>query len=396
MKSLLSTFFASLLTVAALPAVQGAIATPPAPVAAPRPVAIFTTVKISMTSPPNPVEVFTNDFTTKILSSGFTIIDPKILTNALSANTPANPNESAVDRAFADQTSALRLAQTVGAQYVLLLSLDSLGAEDRGFNGYGVNVIAKVLNLRASYRLCDATHGGALLGDSVTATTTIPSTTNLSVFNPDVVNQLMQDAATQLAESFVRKANNINLPSVAPEGPVEFSVTCTMGDLVIPDILRAPDGSVVVGPSAYTVSPVDVTVALNGAVVGSAPGTFKGVNGLSKLRLTREGFKDWENMVNLSPGFKLNVAMQMSDAGYARWQQSIGFLQSLKTNTKLTDAQVQEVLGIAQMFRQSGLRLDQRSDVKIDANQFPAIQQNYQSLFSAPPALPGVVTPPAK
>jgi len=381
---------ATVLTGLAGPMASAAVA-PTSLAPASRPVAIFTTVGTT-TTVGGKLPAFQNAFATRILGNGFTVIDPKTVTNAVSslnAGSPANP----VDAAFADQTSALRLAQNLGAQYLILLSFDSYGIDSRAFTGYGVNVLAKMATLRASYRVCDATHGGAFFGDTATAQQTVPETANLTVINDDLLNSLVDDVGSQLAESFTRKANGQFLPAAAPEGMVDFSVTCTMADLVIPDILRAPDGQVVVGPLAYTVHPVDVTVALNGAVVGSAPGSFKGPAGLSKLRLTREGFKDWENIVSLSPGFKLSVAMQMSDAGMARWQQSVAFLQNLKSGTKLTDADVQKIQGIAEMFRQSGLRVDQRSDIKVNADEFPVIQQNYQSLFSTPPLIPGVVAP---
>ena len=63
------------------------------------------------------------------------------------------------------------------------------------------------------------------------------------------------------------------------------------------------------------VQPLDVTVELDGIAIGSAPGTFQAFPGLHKLRLSREGFKDWERTVNIYAGQKLRVALQMSDAG---------------------------------------------------------------------------------
>jgi hypothetical protein len=159
-----------------------------------------------------------------------------------------------------------------------------------------------------------------------------------------------------------------------------------MADIVLPDVMQDPNGQYSIKPLAYTVSPLDVTVELNGLALGSAPGNFTGPAGISKLRLSRQGFKTQDLTVNLSPGFKLRVALQMDDSGYARWQQSIAFLQGLKTDAKITDADAERIRGIAQMFRQSGLRVDERSDINITGNQTPVIQQVNQSLFSTPPA----------
>ncbi|MGA2052598.1 MAG: hypothetical protein ABSH19_04730, partial [Opitutales bacterium] len=61
----------------------------------------------------------------------------------------------------------------------------------------------------------------------------------------------------------------------------------------------------------------------------------------------------------------------------------------------------ERIRGIAQMFRQSGLRLDQTSNVTVTANQLPPVQQVYPSLFSTPApvwgaqAIPAASNPPA-
>ncbi|MFM8880280.1 MAG: hypothetical protein ACKOKG_14285 [Verrucomicrobiota bacterium] len=58
----------------------------------------------------------------------------------------------------------------------------------------------------------------------------------------------------------------------------------------------------------------------------------------------------------------------MSEAGYTRWKDNIGFLQNLEVNRKLTDAQVKAVEGFAKMLEQSGSRVDLREDAKVQIN----------------------------
>jgi hypothetical protein len=98
--------------------------------------------------------------------------------------------------------------------------------------------------------------------------------------------------------------------------------------------------------------------------IGSAPGKFKVSPGVTKMKIRREGFKDWDSTVNFSDGQKFNVALQMSDAGYTRWKDNTTFLFGLKTGEKLTDAVVKVAEGFAQTLRQSGYRVDTKTDVK--------------------------------
>ena len=78
------------------------------------------------------------------------------------------------------------------------------------------------------------------------------------------------------------------------------------------------------------------TVEIDGIAVGTAPGQIQAKAGLHKLRVVREGYKPWERTVNFTNGQTLNVGLEMSDAGYARWKESPAFINDLKNGAKLT------------------------------------------------------------
>jgi len=94
------------------------------------------------------------------------------------------------------------------------------------------------------------------------------------------------------------------------------TITTEAADLTIPDI-RVDDTRTVTIVDCK-VSPLSVTVEVDGIAAGTAPGTLQLRPGLSKLRLTREGFDTWERTVNVHEGLKLVAALKMSAAGYAR------------------------------------------------------------------------------
>ena len=286
-----------------------------------------------------------------------------------SAKFDITPDTTKLDQALSDSTSALRLAQNLGADFILIPSLTTYGTEKKTYNGNGISTINVTHTLRVSCKIVEAGAGGALKGDMVTATKTIRQSGDLQVDSSEVVNALLDDAAGQLADSLVRTAGS--LPTeVAKDKQVNFSIVCSMTDIkdqpiTVPDVQVTADKRVVKTNAPIEVQPLDVTVELDGIAIGSAPGTFQAFPGLHKLRLSREGFKDWERTVNIYAGQKLRVALQMSDAGFARWQENMAFLQLLQDDRKLTDAEAKKIEGIAKFWSESHYRVDTKENVKI-------------------------------
>jgi hypothetical protein len=286
-----------------------------------------------------------------------------------SAKVAVTPDTTRLDQALSDNTSALRLAQNLGADFILIPSLTTYGTERKAYTGDGISTINVTHTLRVSCKIVEAAAGGALMGDAVTASKTIRQSGNLQVDSSEVINELLDDAAGQLADKLV--SDTASLPAEIARGKqVEFSIACSMTDIkdqpiTVPNVSVAADKRVVKTNAPLEVQPLDVTVELDGVAIGSAPGMFQAFPGLHKLRLSREGFKDWERTVNVYAGQKLRVALQMSDAGFARWQDNMAFLQLLQDDRKLTDAQVKRIEGIAKYWSESHYRVDTKENVKI-------------------------------
>jgi len=68
-----------------------------------------------------------------------------------------------------------------------------------------------------------------------------------------------------------------------------------------------------------------VTVEIDGATVGSSPGTFKASPGLHQMRVTRQWMQPWQQTVNIQPGATFRVALELSDAGLQRYRSLEGF-----------------------------------------------------------------------
>jgi hypothetical protein len=303
----------------------------------------------------------------RITEKGFSVISREVTTDALSSLVKGSKVTDA-DQLLSDNSTALRLAQMLGADYLIVASIGSYGSDKKTVDAYGVKSVNVIHNLRVTYKILDGNTGGTLAGDTLKVSRTVQSTSNASEDAGDLINDLLDEASEKVAESVGKKDIKV---VTASKDQVDFSIACGMQDLAnvpmsIPDVRISDDNRVFVGKDKLPVEALDVTVELDGVVIGSAPGSFKAAPGLHKLRLSREGFVPWERTMNVAPGLKLKVALQMSEAGYQRWKDNTAFLQMLEDDRKLTDAEAEKIRGIAQMFRQSGYKVDIKEDIKVD------------------------------
>ena len=314
----------------------------------------------------------------RVAGNGFSVMSRDDVTRSMrDYSTGKDPNGglTKLDRDLEDNSSALRLAQNLGADYILVPSLISLGTEKKNYAGNGIATLNITHRLRVSYKIVEGDQGGAVRGGAFTSEKTIRQTPDLQTDDSDVINELLDDASEQLAGAINQAATTLPV-EVAKAAMVNFNVACTMVDprhqpILISTLGITPDNKVVITNQPQAVQAMDVTVELDGVAVGSAPGTFQGRPGLHKIRLSREGFDPWERTINIYDGQNLRVGLQLSDAGYTRWADTTAFLAGLDANRKLTDAEVKRIEGIAEFFKNSHYRVDTKENIHV----------TYKSLF---------------
>ncbi|MBI5677543.1 MAG: PEGA domain-containing protein [Planctomycetes bacterium] len=250
------------------------------------------------------VSVLEDFITSRITEKGFSVISREVVIDSLknyNSEKAKSPDSEKLDTLLSNNTSALRLAQLMGVDYIIVTSITSFGTEKKSFKGYGVETVNIITNLRASYKIIEAVQGGTLVADTVKVSKSERFTERSQTENSDIINELLDEAAVKVAKSLAKK--QIAPPPAGPE-LVEITITCGMQDLAqlpisIPDVRVDKDNRVIIEKNTLEIQMLDVTVELNGVVIGSAPGTFKVSPGLGRIRLSREGFKDWEKTVNL-------------------------------------------------------------------------------------------------
>lgn len=293
-----------------------------------------------------------------------------------------------VDAAFDDRTSALALAQNLGAKGILTVSLLSYAPETKTFSGNGITTTNTTHTLRTSWKITDAEQAAGVRGDTVIATRTVRQMDGLTETPGDLLNGLLDDAARKVAEGVRSGAagDRDALNRVAATAKrAKFTVGVTAENLFFPELAIGKDGALRVDQEKSPVRLTGVVVELDGAAIGTAPfATPPEVRpGLHKLRLSREGFTPWEGVVNVSDGFVFNTSLELNPAGLARWREQSKFIESLKAGVKLTDAEVTLLKSKAENLKNYGFKVD----VKVDADKLPDDKSNIINV------VPGAIVP---
>lgn len=311
----------------------------------------------------------------KLTNLGFAVTSREDTVNSLrtfDATVASSPRPAdSLDSKLTDQSSASRLAQNMGVDYIIIASIASIGTTQNAVNAYGVKAINVETMLRVTYKILDI-NGASLVADTIRVSDLKQQSPESVTESDDVLNDLLDKSSEKIAGSLQTSLSRRPLAAPAPAAQyATVTITTEAADMTIPDI-RVDDTRTVTIVDCK-VSPLSVTVEVDGIAVGTAPGAVQLRPGLSKLRLTREGFDTWERTINVHEGLKLVAALKMSAAGYARWQESTSFLNGLKNGAKLTDAQVKVLEGKAKMFEQSGFKVDTK-DAPQQLNNFSIFQ----------------------
>ncbi len=277
-----------------------------------------------------------------------------------------------------DQAGALRMGQQLGADFVLVATINTVAANESEYKDDQVAFKTVEYVLQTTYKVLDGSSGGSVAGDDQETTKKLKFGPSVKRNDGNVVNELLRTAAGKIAQSCLEKTRDLKVSAAA--GKVEVAITCALRDLAgaeisLEDIRIGENNKVIKGPTALPVE-ASASIEVDGIVVGTSPAKVKLAPGLHKLRLTREGCKDYEATISADAGLQLAPTLQLTEAGYARWKDMRAFLNGLDIGRKLTDAEVKVLEGKAQELRQSGVMINQ--NIKVDTKEGTKL---YKSLF---------------
>lgn len=285
------------------------------------------------------IDILNDLITTRLTEKGFSILDKQMVadkfreardTDAEAKKTIEAITGGEVDLNVAEalkDASALRLAQMIGADYIIVASLNSFGHTTKKFKGkstaYGVDNEVTDYTLRVALKVLEAGQGGSIYGDVVKATERIPQTENLEIQTSNIINNLLEVAAAEISDNIDGRMEEIRLARAAPPGAVPFTVS-----------VNGIEGA---------------TILLDGAALGSTgegPANLSAVPGIHMMRVTRQWFTPWEKPVNIHTDQKLNITLKLSDAGIVRFKDLEGFKteMAIARETSAADAYAKRLL----------------------------------------------------
>ncbi|MFP4351238.1 MAG: PEGA domain-containing protein [Puniceicoccaceae bacterium] len=286
--------------------------------------------------------------------------------------------------------ATLGQARQAGADFALAATLSNRNEEVRQFSGYGVETSNRIHSLSFSYRLLRVTDGESIQGGTGAVRKTFRSTEGAVTASADATSDLIGMAAGRIAAETAAAIAPGDLAADAGESAaVEFTVIPRGMGMTVPEVTELESGDLYVTGERGDVTLDAVTVLLDGIVVGSALEPITASRGLHELTLQREGFEDWRRTVNISPSLELVVRLKATDEEIERFREQAGFLESLRAERTLTDAEAEKIRGIAAMFARSGYRFDIRSDskqdIRVDTDEAITIEQNNRTLMGDNP-----------
>jgi hypothetical protein len=209
--------------------------------------------------------------------------------------------------------SAVRVAQMLGVDFLMTASI--IGADRATRTAGGQPVVT--FTLRMSVKVSDAATGASVYGENWTRRSPVPAESAEGANATAYYNDLLDAWAKEAGASITAKAPAWR-PVAAAAGQAKFTVATTVDELIqgLESGVRAPND--LLGEMRRLVG--GVTVELDGATVGSSPGSFSCAPGLHQLRVSRPWMKDWQQTVNIQDGATFRVALELSDAGLQRYQ----------------------------------------------------------------------------
>ena len=224
--------------------------------------------------------------------------------------------ESSVDQVLTG-ASALRIAQMLDANYLIVATLSSLGEERRRFTGegtlYKTNNEVLIRTLRVSIRVLEGNQGGSVYGDTLAVSKKIGSVAQLEVVTDDMNNALIDEAAQQIADNISKKISKIRDAKVEPLSMAELTFTSNI------------EGA---------------TVEIDGAVLGTVPGSFAVRPGLHQIAVSKEWYSTWRRTINVVPNQVITVALERSKEGEVRHEEALRVARQDELTRKQADAAI--------------------------------------------------------
>ena len=278
--------------------------------------------------------------------------------------TAEEPESRAVEEALSNQSSALRLAQLLGADGIIVVTMVSYNDNRRTFESDELGVDSTTVStytLRTTYQILSGDNGASVFGGTADAQVNLKETSDLTE-RTDPIDALLADASRKLCGQISSNAgamNSVVASSAAKRSSVKVELFAS--GLEVPNIVVSEDGEKMVGTTRLPLAPVGARIYIDGVLTGAAPATFTLSKGVHRLRIDHPLFSPLEEIVNVrgETGTQtFTFAMALTPEGRREWEQNVEVLESLKTGEVLREATLIRVRAFAEFLRNSRVDID--------------------------------------
>lgn len=307
--------------------------------------------------------------TAAVAGPGIEVIARSLVLDAVSDLSSDGANRGAGDAAagaaaglLSDQTSALALARTLGADALLVATVADLSESSRRFRDDSLRLETDITEttLTMVWTLVSGDTGGAVASGRAEPMGRTRNSDNFGSSGVDL-GRLLRDGASQIGQE-VRAALAAGAlrPVEAAAGEVMLEVRLAMEGLSVPDIRRV-DGVWVVTGDRLAIQPEGADLLIDGFLAGSAPGSVSMSPGPHRLRIEAPGLEPVDRFIVARDGMTLTVPMRLSEQGRRRWIEQAAFLETLRDGAALRENEGRLIEGLAEFLRGSRLNLDTSS-----------------------------------
>lgn len=309
--------------------------------------------------------------TAAVAGPGIEVIARSLVLDAVSDLSSDGANRSSTDRGggdaaagaaaglLSDQTSALSLARTLGADALLVATVADLSESSRRFRDDSLRLETDITEttLTMVWTLVSGDTGGAVASGRAEPMGRTRSSNNFSSSGVDL-GGLLRDGASQIGREVRAALSSGALRPVEPAaGEVGIEVRLAMEGLSVPDIRRI-DGAWVVTGDRLAIQPEGADLLIDGFLTGSAPGLVSVAPGPHRLRIEAPGLEPVDRFIVARDGMALTVPMRLSEQGRRNWMEQAAFLETLRNGAALRENEGKLVEGLAEFLRGSRLNLD--------------------------------------
>lgn len=273
----------------------------------------------------------------ELAGAGLAVMDPADIVAGFHRYkvTTAEERAGLIDGLFTGG-STVRMAQMLGADYILTASI--ISADRAALTVSGRPMVT--YTLRMAVKVAEAEQGSSVYGATWTRKVPVPGETAAGTDGAVFYDDLLDAWAAETGTEAAAKISGWRRAEPAPVQLVRFSVRTTIDELIrgLESGVRAPNELLdemrrMIGGA---------TVEIDGATVGSSPGTFQVAPGLHQMRVSRAWMKDWQGTVNIQEGSYFNIALELSDAGMQRYLT----MEALRTQIAKEYAEAMALKGI--------------------------------------------------